>query len=98
METFYANSSQFTLDMENDETTSDHLSIKMNRSRMLLSEFGTDTTNRSSMQVTSSYQETAQFQKASKPLPQSLLKRTFLSAEQPQPSLCFYYKNFKQFK
>jgi hypothetical protein len=47
MDTFYSTASHnFTID-ENEETFSntDLLSIKMNRSRMLLSEFGNDSTN-----------------------------------------------------
>ncbi len=80
MNTFYGNISQFPID-ENDETiatSNDNLSLKMNRSRMLLSEFGTDTTNRSL--------SSPQFNKAqpqiipNQPISQSLLKRTVIQA------------------
>lgn len=46
MDTFYSTSHNFTLD-ENDESTTDHLSLKMNRSRQLLREFGNNMTNTS---------------------------------------------------
>lgn len=47
MDTFYSTASHnFTLD-ENDESTTDHLSLKMNRSRQLLREFGNNMTNTS---------------------------------------------------
>lgn len=46
MDTFYSTSHNFTLD-ENEESTTDHLSLKMDRSRQLLREFGNNMTNTS---------------------------------------------------
>jgi len=84
MNTFYGNTSQFPID-ENDETlatANDNLSLRMNHSRMLLSEFGTDTTNRSLS--ASQFHRPPQQQTQ---LSQSLLKRTVLQASnQPLPS------------
>lgn len=90
MDSFYANSSQFTLDLEEyDETTNADLSLKMNRSRMLLSEFGNDSTNtpnRSMQQQQRSQLNSPSLVQKPKSQHQSLLRRTQIQNSEPIPS------------
>lgn len=93
MDTFYSvtNQSNFTFD-ENDEGT-DAFSSKMNRSRMLLSEFGNDSTNLSMGSSPSRFQSTLIKQPKSQ---QSLLRSkplvqtTSSVSNEPSPSILFF--------
>ncbi len=95
MDTLYSTTSHnFTLD-ENDETTTDNLSHKMNRSRQLLREFGNNMTNTNmNMSNVSLNQSLGQSLLRQKPV---LFQQQQTTQSQSEPGLSLPLNNNKQY-